>query len=170
MSRVYVPIAAALLVAMPAATRASDAEANAVYERMVASYAALDPVALETVYAADATYLSRNGKLDIHKRDRVMQGMRSFHEQLRVDGGKMEIKVRIVERKRFGDVYVDNGYVRSTYTPGKAQPARTTTGKFVTVLAKQPSGRWAFVTDADSDAPADAFDKASPVAGLKFDH
>ena len=154
---------------LPAAAEASDVEANAVYERMVASYAALDPTLLETVYAPDATYLSRNGKLDIHRRDMVMKGMRDFHEQLKANGGKVSMRFRIVERKRFGDVYVDNGYVRTTIIPAKDAPARTTTGKFVTVIAKQPAGHWSFVTDADSDTPAEAFDRATPVEGLKFD-
>jgi ketosteroid isomerase-like protein len=148
---------------------ASDAEANQVYVRIAAAHAALDTARLDQVYSADATYLSRNGRHDIHKRETIMRGSKAFHRAYRAQGGSVAIKFRIVERKRFGDVYVDNGYVRSTHVAARGAKPTVTTGKFTTVLAKQASGAWAIVNDADSDAPSAAFDRASPVAGLKFD-
>ena len=155
------------LTAAPAA--ATDAAANAVYDRMIAAHRALDKGQLETVYAPGATYLSRNGRLDIHSRPTIIRGSKGFHDAFRAKGGAVDIKIRVVERKRFGDVYVDNGYVRSTYRSGKDATPTVTTSKFVTVLARQPDGRCAIVTDADSDTPAAAFDNAARVAGLKFD-
>lgn len=155
------------LVSAPAG--ANDAAANAVYERMIAAHRALDTAQLETVYAPGATYLSRHGRLDIHSRPTIMRGTRGFHDAYRANGGSVDIRIRLVERKRFGDVYVDNGYVRSTYTSARGATPTVTTGKFATVLARQPSGAWAIVTDADSDAPPAAFDRAAPVDGLKFD-
>jgi hypothetical protein len=51
----------------------------------------------------------------------------------------------------------------------RARRSRCANGKFVAVVAKQPDGSWAFVSDGDSDTPAASFDNARPVAGLKFD-
>lgn len=155
------------LLATPAA--AADSDANAVYERMAAAHRALDTAGLESVYAPEATYLSRNPRFDIHSRATILSGSRSFHNAARAKGGAIDIRIRIVDRKRFGDVYVDNGYVRSTYTASEGAVPTVTTGKFATVLARQSNGSWAIVTDADSDTPPAAFDDARPVAGLKFD-
>lgn len=155
------------MFATPAA--ASDQAANAVYERMVASYAALDPAGLEKVYAPNATYSSRNARMTIHDRKTLMSGLSGFQQQVKAKEGNVDIRFRIVERKRFGDLYVDHGYVRTAYTLEKGAAPTVTNGKFMTVLAKQPEGHWAIVSDADSDTPADAFDKAVPVEGLKFD-
>lgn len=160
---------AAALVAMAAPARADDAAANAVYERMQAAYTALDPSGLETVYAPDATYLSRGPQMGIDRRDTIIRMTGGFHQRMRQSGGQIAMKFRLVERKRFGDVYVDNGYIRTTMKMSKDAPEQVTYGKFVTVIAKQPDGHWAFVSDADSDTPAANFDKAQPVAGLKFD-
>jgi hypothetical protein len=44
-----------------------------------------------------------------------------------------------------------------------------TTSKFILVMAKQKDGQWALVSDADSDAPAEAYDKLLPIAGLMYD-
>lgn len=148
---------------------ADDGAANEVYGRMADSYAALDPEALETVYAPDATYLSRNPKAGIDPRDAIRKGMHGFHEQLRKNGGSVRMKFRIVERKRYGDVIVDNGYVQSAIRMARDAPEEVTTAKFVTVIARQPQGHWAFVTDADSDTPAARFEQALPVPGLRFD-
>jgi uncharacterized protein (TIGR02246 family) len=160
-------IAVAMIV--PTAAQASDAAANAVYDRMVAAYKAYDPAQLETVYAPDATYLSRSGRLDIHRRDQVRRGLTGYIQQLKTKGSKVDMKFRVVERKRFGDVYVDNGYVRTTVTPADGTAPQVTTGKFLTVLAKQPGGHWSFVSDADSETPAEAFDRAVRIGGVKFD-
>jgi len=156
-----------IVASAPAA--ASDADANAVYERMVASYAALDPAGLERVYAPNATYSSRNARATIHDRKRLMSGLTGFQQQVKGKGGSVDIRFRIVERKRFGDLYIDHGYVRTAYTLEQGGAPTVTYGKFMTVLAKQPEGHWAIVSDADSDTPPDAFDKAVPVEGLKFD-
>jgi hypothetical protein len=37
-------------------------------------------------------------------------------------GRGLDIKFRLVERKRFGDVYVDNGYMRTSVWPKKGAP------------------------------------------------
>jgi ketosteroid isomerase-like protein len=160
--------ALAAFAATPA--RADDTAANAVYERMQASGAATHPAALlEKMYAPDSTYLSGYKDAGIDRRDTVLKMMVGSQQHLRKGGGHIDMKFRAVERKRFGDIYVDNGYMRTAVKPAKDVHEQVTYGKFVTVIAKQPDGHWAFVTDADSDTPAANFDNAAPVAGLKFD-
>jgi ketosteroid isomerase-like protein len=161
-----------LLIAAIAATpaRADDAAANAVYERMQAAGAAADPGAvLGTVYAPGATYLPGHKEAGIERSEAFLKMMAGSYRHLRQGGGELDVKFRLVERKRFGDVYVDNGYMRTVVRPKKDAPEQVRYGKFVAVVAKQPDGSWAFVSDGDSDTPAASFDNARPVAGLKFD-
>jgi ketosteroid isomerase-like protein len=158
-----------IIAAAMSPAQASDKEANAVYERLTASYASLDPAGLERVYAPNATYSSRNPGLTIHDRKTLMKGLTGFQQQVKDKGGAVDIRFRIVERKRFGNLYVDHGYVRTAYTLGKDAAPTVTNGKFMTVLMKQPEGHWAIVSDADSEAPADAYERAAAVDGLKFD-
>ncbi|WP_147417674.1 YybH family protein [Sphingomonas cavernae] len=161
-------IAAALLAA-PCVAQASDTEANAVYERMIAAYAKLDPALIESVYAPGATYLPQGSTARIDTRETIIRGVLGFQEQLRASGGSLSMKMRIVDRKRFDGVYVDNGYVRTTVIPASGAAPRVTTSKFATVVARQANGRWAIVTDAASATPAEAFDQAVAISGAKFD-
>ena len=163
-------IAAALASITATPALADDNAANAVYERMQKATEAADPAPLlEQVYGPGATYLPRHKELGIDRREHVLKMLVGSQAHLRGRGGNIAIKFRVVERKRFGDVYVDNGYIRTVVKPGKDAPEQVSYGKFVAVIAKQPEGHWAFVTDGDSDTPAANFDGAKPVAGLKFD-
>ncbi|WP_106640469.1 YybH family protein [Allosphingosinicella vermicomposti] len=167
MKPVFAAISLAVALGSPAA--ANDEAANAVYERMAASYRALDPASLDKVYAPGATYNPRNAKAGIDDYQRLMTGLSGFQRQVKDKGGHVDIRFRVAERKRLGDVYIDHGFVRTTYILEKGGAPIISNGKFMTVLAKQPDGNWAIVSDADSDTPPEAFDKAVPVAGLKYD-
>lgn len=160
---------AALSAAAPA--YADNEAANAVYERMQSSAAVDDPKPLlEKVYAPDATYLPGFKEGGIDRRDVVLKMMAGSQQHLRKGGGSLNVQFRIVDRKRLGDgLYVDNGYMRTVVKRTSDAPEQVTYCKFVTVVARQPDGHWAFVTDADSETPAANFDNAQPVAGLKFD-
>ena len=164
-------IAAAMLAATLAApARADDSAANAVYERMQASSMAADPAPLlETVYGQEATYLPGHKDVGIERREAILGMMVGSQQHLRKSGGRLDVKFRVVDRKRFGDVYVDNGYMRTAVSPDEDAPEQVSYSKFVTVIARQPEGHWAFVTDGDSDTPAANFENAKPVEGLKFD-
>lgn len=159
--------AAIAIVAVPA--QANDAAVNAVYDRFAAAYAALEPAKLDQLYAPDATYLSRSPRLAIQNRDSILKGMGGFLDQVKANGGRLDIKFRVTDRKRFGDVIVDNGYMRLTTKPSKDVAEQLTDAKFILVMAKQPDGRWTFVSDADIETPAGSYDNAQPVQGVKFD-
>lgn len=160
-------VTAVAAIASPAV--ASDKDANAVYERMAKSFSLLDPAGLNSVYAPNATYTPRVARFGHHDRATLINGMTGFQQQVKAKGGHVDIRFRLVERKRFGDLYVDHGFVRTSFSMEKGSPACVTNAKFMTVLAKQPNGDFAIVGDADSESPADEFDKARPVEGLKFD-
>ena len=160
--------AASVLFVAPG--HASDAAANAVYERMQAASTAPDPTSLlKKVYAPGSTYLPGHKEAGIDKGETVLKMMTGSLKHLRKGGGAIDTKFRVVERKRLGEVYVDNGYMRTTVKPTAAAPEKVTYGKFITVITPQPEGHWAFVTDADSETTAANFDSAKPVPGLKFD-
>ena len=137
---------------------------------MQAASAAANPAPMfETIYAPGATYLPGHEEMGIDRRDTFLKMMVGSQRRLRQNGGQVSMKFRVVERKRFGDIYVDNGYMRTAMTLAKDGPEQVTYGKFITVLGKQPDGSYAFVTDGDSSTPAANFDNAEPVPGLKFD-
>ena len=156
-------------IAFPESTLASDRDANAVYERMQEAYASLDGAKMETVYAPDATYLPRSPKADVNTRETIRRGLSGFIDQIRSKNGTIKVSFRVIERKRFNDIVLDNGYVRTVIQPGDGTPPRTTYGKFFTAIALQPDGRWAFVSDSDSETPAASFTSAKALAGVKFD-
>jgi hypothetical protein len=163
-------IAALSVAALGVPAHASDAEANAVYERFQATATASDPTALlEKVYAAGSTYLPRHKEAGVEPRDAVIKMVGGSQRHLRSGGGQIDIRFRVVERKRLGNIYIDNGFMRTTVRPSEGAPEQVTYGKFATVIAKQPEGHWAFVADADSESTANRFDNAKPAAGAKFD-
>lgn len=149
--------------------QASDQGVNAVYERMQAAYGSLDASKLETVYAPDATYLPRSAKANVNTREAIRRGLAGFIDQVRAGKGTIRVRFRVVERKRFNDVYIDNGYVRTIIDSGDGTPPIVSNGKFLAAIAQQPEGHWAFVSDSDSETPPASFDEAKPLAGIKFD-
>jgi hypothetical protein len=102
-------------------------------------------------------------------RDQILARERSSHLALSRQGGSLKLEFRVVGRQRFGEAYVDNGYMRSTLRPSSAAEPKVTISKFILVMARQPGGNYALVSDADSDAPADSWDKAREIPGLKYD-
>ena len=148
---------------------ASDQDVNAVYERMQAAYASLDASRLETVYAPDATFLPGSPKANVNTRESIRRGLTGAIDQVRASKGSIKVSFRIVERKRFDGIYIDNGYVRSVIDKGDGKSPVVSNGKFHTAIARQPEGHWAFVSDSDSETPAASYDTAKPLPGLKYD-
>ena len=161
-------LALAALVASQFAD-ASDQGVNAVYERMQAAYASLDAAKLETVYSPDATYLPGSPKANVNNRQAIQRGLGGFIDKVRANNGRIEVSFRIVERKRFDGIFIDNGYVRSVIDYGDGKPPVVSNGKFQTAIVRQPDGKWAFVSDSDSETPPASYDKAKPLVGVKFD-
>ena len=133
------------------------------YLRFSEAHAKLDTRALHLLYAPGATYLPRAGRFDIQTREKILEREKASHDAMRMNGGSIRLSFRVTDRKRFGDVVVDNGYMRSVIRRSKDEPANTSTSKFILVMARQPDGRWALVSDADSDALAEAYDTSSHV-------
>lgn len=167
--RIYLFAIAVMIFVLPNFAHASDHGVNAVYERMQAAYASLDASKLETVYAPDATYLPRSAKANVNSRDMIRRGLTGFIDQVRARKGTIKVSFRVVERKRFNGIYIDNGYVRTAIDNNDGTTPTVSNGKFLTVIAQQPEGHWAFVSDSDSETPPASFDDAKPLSGIKFD-
>lgn len=155
--------------ALPNFAHASDQCVNDVYGRMRAAYASLDPAQLETVYAPDATYLPRSAKASVNTRETIRRGQTGFIDQVRARNGNIKISFRVSGRKRFDDVYIDHGYVRTVIEYGDGTPSIISNGKFLAAIARQSDGHWAFISDSDSETPPVSFDTAKPVSGLRYD-
>jgi ketosteroid isomerase-like protein len=150
------------LLSLPAVVNAADQmKPDDLYVRFAEAHAALDSRALHPLYAPGATYLPRTGRFDIQTRDEILEREKTSHAAMRTNGGSIRLSFRITDRRHFGDLVVDNGYMRSVVRRTKDEPALAVTSKFILVMARQPDGRWALVSDADSDAPAEAYDGAS---------
>lgn len=168
---VYSTLTAAIALLASTDAAASDEAANAVYERLQASCTAADPgTLLEKVYAPGATYLAGHKDVGIDTREGVLRIMIGSQQHLRKSGGLVDLKFRVIDRKRLGGAYVDSGYMRVSVKPGAEAAEQVSYAKFVTVVAPQPGGYWAFVTDAESETPPASFAQARPVEGLKFDN
>jgi hypothetical protein len=157
------------LAAIASPAMASNEEANLLYSRFTEAFAKLDSAALEPLYAPGATYLPRSGAFAIQSRDQILARERASHLALSRQGGSLRLEFRIVSRQGFGEAYVDNGYMRSTWRASATAEPKVTVSKFILVMARQPGGNYALVSDADSDAPAEAWDKARETPGLKYD-
>lgn len=162
----------ALMVAGPAlaADNAADnAAVNAVYGRLSAVLAAQDADGYAAIYAPEATYLSgRDTDLPLMGRDRIMELFGPPMRQAREKGIAAKLDFRLLERKWLGDVAVDTGITRFEFKGPDGQP-RISNSKFMTVAKREPDGRWVFVADAAATVKAEEWDKAQPVANLKYD-
>lgn len=165
-------LAAALMFGGPAAAadNATDnAAVNAVYERLSAVLAAQDADGYEAIYAPEATYLSgRDTNLPLMGRDRIMELFGPPMRQAREKGVAAKLDFRLLERKWLGDVAVDTGLTRFEFKGPDGQP-RISNSKFMTVVKRAPDGRWVFVADAAAAVKGEEWDKAQPVANLKYD-
>lgn len=158
---------AALLFPVEAQTSAR--RPNELYTAFSKAHAALHTAGLEPLYAPQATYLPRSARFAIQTRNEILRRERASHDMMRANGGSIQLKFRVSDRKQFGDLVVDNGYMRSAIRRSKSDPVIETTSKFILVMARQKDGRWALVSDADSDAPAEAYDELRPVGGHQYD-
>ena len=152
---------AALLFPVEAQTSAR--RPNELYTAFSKAHAALHTAGLEPLYAPQATYLPRSARFAIQTRNEILRRERASHDMMRANGGSIQLKLRA------SDLVVDNGYMRSAIRRSKSDPVIETTSKFILVMARQKDGRWALVSDADSDAPAEAYDELRPVGGHQYD-
>lgn len=139
----------------------SGAALDDVYSRMAAAYRTLDAELLKTVYTPDAIYISRARKAPIESaQNDFVPGVKRFMDMSKDNGTKLDLAFRLTDRKILGpSLAVDAGYVEFVVKPGDGKPERRTTAKFLTVLARQADGRWAFMADTASDTPAQVWAK-----------
>lgn len=149
---------------------ADDAQANAIYDRMSKAYAEMDLALMDKVYAPGAVYVPTEKSFGVIKgREEILVGTKMTFEQVRKNGGKMQIDFRITDRQTFGDLAADAGYFRFTALKPDGTQGMVSYGKFVTMPAKQKDGSWAFASDMSGNATPEAWEKAKPFPGARFD-
>ncbi len=161
---------AATLAALPAVAHAdTNADINAIYDRLAAGLVAGDPALSRSTYADDAIFLPAQ-PVGIDRGAVVHDRMRQGAERLKADGATMKISYRVVSRQITGNLAIDAGYYRTDMTRPTGEPrSMTRYNKMLVVSAKQKDGSWKITHDASIAASQAAFDGAVAQPGLKFD-
>lgn len=154
------PLAGCARAAPPPAFSAADSLAiDSLYTVFREAYRDLDAARVTALYGADAVYGQPGGGGFTVGQGHFASSFGSFFDFVRADSGYLELRFRFVKRFRSPTLASDAGYYwlrtvgrDSTTTPG--------VGKFVTVMARDTSGRWRFILDSYSGASLAAFDSA----------
>lgn len=163
---------AAVLAVFAAAPAAADTntntDVNAIYERMAEGIRTHDPEMSRKTYTADAAYLPPNpGPID--QGERLHALMRGSGERLKADQVAMTISYRVVRRTLAGNTAIDMGYYRTTMKRGTDGAEQVRYNKFLLTARREPDGTWRISHDASLPSSKEAYEAATPVAGLKFD-
>ena len=89
-------------------------------------------------------------------------------DRLKADRVNLTSEFRIERRIVSDGLAVDNGVLRRTLKRPDGT-AHIQYAKFVVAARRQADGRWKIVTDASMAASQDAWDRAVPAEGLKYD-
>jgi len=160
----------AVLAVFAAAPAAADtnADVNAIYERMAEGIRTLDPEMSRRTYAADAAYLPPNpGPID--QGERLHALMRGSGERLKADQVAMTISYRVVRRTLVGNTAIDMGYYRTAMKRGTDGTEQVRYSKFLLTARREADGTWKISHDASLPSSKEAFEAAQPVPGLRFD-
>ena len=156
------------LIASTTAGAADEERMNAVYERFIAAYAALDVDLLMTAYDDDAVYLRSSEAAPAIGEPEIRASYNAFFGHVRNDGERMRISFRIIDRKMTDELASDVGYYRLERIAADGTEIGAFYGRFLTVLAPQSDGEWAFANDLDTTANAELWEAAKPVKGAMF--
>ena len=136
---------------------------------MTEAFANLDLQRLETVYAPDCLYLSRE------RENAIAIGRASFwpmfttlFDEKKKQTEWIRFTFRIVGRTIMTGAIHDVGYYRRMDI-GPNGPKVRGHGKFSALLMPTGDGPWSFKYDGDVPASIDAYDQAEQIAGAVFD-
>ncbi len=154
-------LAAAVIAAPTAATAQVERHPgiDAVYQRFVAGYAAVDPAAVAALYTDGALYVPSRSPARIGGAA-IGADFRRFFDAVRGDGATLRIRFRIVERRVHGDAAWDLGYYHLARVHGDSV-GNPSVGRFVTGLVRGADGNWRFVVDSYEDADLAAWEAAA---------
>ena len=158
--------AAALATAAPAANP-DDAALNGLYETLASGAAAASAETIAGVFAEDAILLYE-GRTPAMTGAAFRDSLKSMSDRLKTDRVTLSSEFRIERRLVSDGLSVDNGVLRRTMKRPDGT-SQTQYAKFVVAARRQTDGRWKIVTDASMAASQEAWDRAVPVEGLKYD-
>lgn len=126
---------------------------QAAYDRVSAAYAAADSALLVEAYAPDAVvFPSAVGAEPLIGRESIRSGVGAMLDQAAASGARLSLGFEITRRRQLDGAVVDTGLYRLMERRETGE-CRIMVGKFLTVLAPQPDGDWAFVADTDTPMP-----------------
>lgn len=156
------PLAGCGGAAPTAAFTAADSLAiDSLYSVFREAYRELDAARVTALYSADAVYGAPGGGGFSIGQGPIASSFGSFFDYVRADSGYLELRFRFVERFRSPTLASDVGYFWLR-TVGRDSATTPGVGKFVTVMARDTSGRWRFILDSYSESSLAAFDTAPP--------
>lgn len=130
---------------------APHAKIDDVYRRFSEAYRKLDPEAVTNLYTDDALYLSPGSEVT-RGREKIRPGFESFFRSVKDGGGSLSIAFRILERRVSGDLAYDVGIYTLTQK-NKIGEQRASSGKFLVVAVRAPTGEWRFQVDIYNELP-----------------
>ncbi len=168
---VFALLVSALCAPVKASTDSLNQEINQLYDTFVASYYALDPEPLESLYSADACLMGVSDESEfIRGREAITKAIDKWFEKVRKRDATIKIDFRVIERQHEGAVVTDAGYYLIRYTPNQAseQPTSEFAGKFVMSFKRAPDGNWYIFMDSANRSKPELFYAASAEPGLYF--
>ena len=145
----------------PAFTAADSLAIDSLYTTFRQAYRDLDAARVTALYGADAVYGAPGGGGFSVGQGPIAASFGSFFDYVRADSAYLELRFRFVDRFRSPTLASDAGYFWLR-TVGKDSSTTPGVGKFVTVMARDTSGRWRFILDSYSESSLAAFDSAPP--------
>lgn len=165
-------ISAVLAIALLCASQSQaqdNAGINAIYERMSAAYTNLDSQAFEDIYAADGVYLRSDESPMRVGVEAIVQNYEEFFSQVREEGGKRELKFRIVKRHCGETICSDVGWYKLSGYDSAGNLMGSSYGRFLTTPGKGEDGLWRFLADVDTGAVEEHWNAALQIPGVHFD-
>ena len=145
----------------PTFSTADSLAIDSLYATFRQAYRDLDAARVTALYGADAVYGAPGGGGFSVGQGHIASSFGSFFDYVRADSAYLELRFRFVDRFRSPTLASDAGYFWLR-TVGKDSSTAPGVGKFVTVMARDTSGRWRFILDSYSESSLAAFDSAPP--------
>ena len=157
-----------LCLCQPIAMAQDNSEINAIYERMTAAYAALDPQAFKDIYAANAIYLRSDKNSMLDSIDAITDNFDNYFSGVREQNDRLELLFRVIERKCTATLCSDVGWYKHNLYDAEGNIRSTFYGRFLTAPGKSTDGLWRFLADLDTGATEAHWNAATRVPGWHF--
>ncbi|GGP76680.1 YybH family protein [Shewanella ulleungensis] len=144
---------------------------NANFSQLVQAFEHLDLNSIEKIYTEDAAYVSETQEKGIILgKQNILNLYTRFFDKIKRKQASLEVDFRVLVRHVDENSATDVGYYLVRFHPGadSGEPVSEFAGKFVTVSAKDNSGKWLISVDSNTHATAKLYYDAKPVPNLYY--